>query len=138
MHAAKLLGRPVEVVHYDDGSRDAGTVAGFEKLMTKDQVDFLVGPYSSSLTLKASLVAEKYNTPMVSTAASAEEIWSRGLKNIFGADTPVDDYLEWSSRRRRCRRQNHRPGLCAHRIRRGVGGKFTQENGESWFTYRAG
>lgn len=89
----KLLGRPVEVVHYDDGSRDAGSVAGFEKLLTKDQVDFLVGPYSSSLTLKASLVAEKYNTPMVSTAASAEEIWSRGLKNIFGADTPVDDYL---------------------------------------------
>jgi branched-chain amino acid transport system substrate-binding protein len=56
-------------------------------------VDFLVGPYSSSLTLEASLVAEKYNTPMVSTAASVEEIWSRGLKNIFGADTPVDDYL---------------------------------------------
>jgi branched-chain amino acid transport system substrate-binding protein len=88
-----VLGRPVQIVHYDDGSRDAGAVAGFEKLMTKDQVDFLVGPYSSSLTLKASLVAEKYNTPMVSTAASAEEIWSRGLKNIFGADTPVDDYL---------------------------------------------
>lgn len=88
-----LLGRPVEVVYYDDGSRDAGTVAGFEKLITKDQVDFLVGPYSSSLTLEASLIAEKHNTPMVSTAASAEEIWSRGLKNIFGADTPVDDYL---------------------------------------------
>jgi len=89
----ELLGRPVEVVHYDDHSRDAGTVAGFKKLIERDQVDFLVGPYSSSLTLEASLVAEKYNTPMVSTAASAEEIWSRGLKNIFGADTPVDDYL---------------------------------------------
>ncbi len=89
----ELLGRQVEVVHYDDGSRDAGSVAGFEKLVTKDQVDFLVGPYSSSLTLEASLVAEKYNTPMISTAASAEEIWSRGLKNVFGADTPVDDYL---------------------------------------------
>jgi branched-chain amino acid transport system substrate-binding protein len=31
---------------------------------------------------------------MISTAASAEEIWSRGLKNVFGADTPVDDYLD--------------------------------------------
>jgi branched-chain amino acid transport system substrate-binding protein len=90
----ELLGRPVEVVHYDDQSRDAGTVAGFKKLIEQDQVDFLVGPYSSSLTLEASLVAEKYNTPMISTAASAEEIWSRGLKNIFGADTPVDDYLD--------------------------------------------
>jgi branched-chain amino acid transport system substrate-binding protein len=89
----ELLGRPVEIVHYDDRSRDAGTVEGFKKLISQDQVDFLVGPYSSSLTLEASLVAEQYNIPMVSTAASAEEIWSRGLTNIFGADTPVDDYL---------------------------------------------
>lgn len=89
----ELLGRPVEVVYYDDASRDAGSVAGFKKLIEQDHVDLLVGPYSSSLTLEASLVAEKYNTPMVSTAASAEEIWSRGLTNIFGADTPVDDYL---------------------------------------------
>ncbi len=90
----ELLGRPVEVVYYDDRSRDAGTVEGFKKLLSKDRVDFLVGPYSSSLTLEASKVAEQFNTPMVSTAASAEEIWSRGLTNIFGADTPVDDYLE--------------------------------------------
>jgi len=90
----ELLGRPVEVVYFDDRSRDAGTVEGFKKLIGQDRVDFLVGPYSSSLTLEASLVAEQYNIPMVSTAASAEEIWSRGLQNIFGADTPVDDYLE--------------------------------------------
>jgi len=89
-----LLGRTVEIIYYDDGSRDAGTVAGFERLLDDDKADLLVGPYSSSLTLKASLVAEAHNTPMVSTAASAEEIWNRGLKNIFGADTPADDYLE--------------------------------------------
>lgn len=89
-----LLGRPVEVVHYDDGSRDAGTVEGFTRLLEQDRVDLLVGPYSSSLTLKASLVAEEHNTPMISTAASSEEIWSRGLNNIFGTDTPALDYLE--------------------------------------------
>jgi branched-chain amino acid transport system substrate-binding protein len=89
-----LLGRPVEIVHYDDGSRNAGTVEGFTKLLEQDKVDLLVGPYSSSLTLEASLVAEKFNTPMVSTAASSEEIWSRGLKNIFGTDTPAGSYLD--------------------------------------------
>jgi len=89
-----LLGRPVEVVYYDDRSRDAGTVEGFTKLLEEDKVDLLVGPYSSSLTLKASLVAEAHGVPMVSAAASAEEIWSRGLKNIFGADTPAGDYLD--------------------------------------------
>ena len=89
-----LLGRPVEIVYYDDRSRDAGTVEGFTKLIGQDNVDVLVGPYSSSLTLEASLIAEKFNIPMVSTGASAEEIWSRGLTNIFGTDTPADDYLE--------------------------------------------
>lgn len=89
----ELLGRPVEIVYYDDGSRDAGTVEGFTKLIGKDQVDVLVGPYSSSLTLKATLVAEKYDVPMVTTAASDNQIWNRGLKNVFGADTPVSDYL---------------------------------------------
>ena len=89
-----LLGRPVKLVHYDDASRDAGTAAGFTKLIEQDKVDFLVGPYSSSLTLEASLVAEKYNIPMVATAASAEQIWSRGLKNIFGTDTPAASYME--------------------------------------------
>ena len=89
-----LLGRPVEIVYYDDRSRDAGTVEGFTKLIEQDKVDLLVGPYSSSLTLEASLVAEKYDIPMVSAAASSEEIWNRGLKNIFGADTPAGDYLD--------------------------------------------
>jgi len=89
-----LLGRPVDIVYYDDRSRDAGTVEGFTRLLDQDRVDLLVGPYSSSLTLEASLVAEAHGVPMVSTAASAEEIWNRGLKNIFGADTPARDYLD--------------------------------------------
>lgn len=89
-----LLGRTVEIVYYDDRSRDSGTVEGFIKLIEEDKVDLLIGPYSSSLTLEASLVAEKYGIPMISTAASSEEIWNRGLNNIFGADTPASDYLD--------------------------------------------
>jgi branched-chain amino acid transport system substrate-binding protein len=88
-----LLGRTVELVHYDDGSRDAGSVAGYTRLIEQDKVDLLIGPYSSSLTLEASEVAEKYNIPMVATAASADQIWSRGLKNIFGTDTPASSYI---------------------------------------------
>ncbi len=89
-----LLGRPVKVLYYDDRSRDAGTVEGFIRLLRDDKVELLVGPFSSSLTLEASLVAEFFNTPMVATAASSEEIWARGLKNIFGTDTPANSYME--------------------------------------------
>lgn len=89
-----LLGQRVELVHYDDGSRNARSVEGYKKLIEQDKVDFLVGPYSSALTLQASAVAEQYNIPMVASAASADEIWSRGFKNIFGTDTPASKYLD--------------------------------------------
>ncbi|MFK7975548.1 MAG: amino acid ABC transporter substrate-binding protein [Halioglobus sp.] len=89
-----LLGRPVSLTYYDDYSRDAGTVKGFLKLLAEDKVEFLIGPYSSSLTLEASLIAEQFGVPMVATGASSEEIWSRGLQNIFGIDTPTGNYLQ--------------------------------------------
>jgi len=89
----QLLGRPVELKHYDDRSRDAGAIEGFTRLIEQDGADFLVGPYSSSLTLEASLVAERHDIPMVASAASSEQIWSRGLRNIFGIDTPARSYL---------------------------------------------
>lgn len=89
-----LLGRPVSLTYYDDYSRDAGTAEGFLKLLVHDKVEFLIGPYSSSLTLEASAIAERFGVPMVATGASSEEIWSRGLNNIFGIDTPTGNYLE--------------------------------------------
>jgi len=89
----ELLGRPVELKHYDDRSRDTGAIEGFTRLIEQDGADFLVGPYSSSLTLEASLVAEQHDIPMVASAASSEQIWNRGLQNIFGIDTPAGSYL---------------------------------------------
>ena len=89
-----LLGRPVELVHYDDASRSAEAEAGVTKLVEQDKVDFLVGPYSSALTLRASARAEELNVPMIASAASADEIWERGFRNIFGLDTPASNYLD--------------------------------------------
>jgi branched-chain amino acid transport system substrate-binding protein len=89
-----LLGSPVELVYFDDQSSKRRTVEIYEQLINQDKVDLLIGPYSSELTLVASEVAEKYNFPMVSTAASADLIWDRGLKNIFGIDTPSSNYLD--------------------------------------------
>jgi branched-chain amino acid transport system substrate-binding protein len=90
----ELLGQRVELVHYDDASDAAQSAQLYGKLIEQDKVDLLVGPYSSELTLEASKVAEKHNFPMVASAASADEIWSRGLKNIFGIDTPSSNYMD--------------------------------------------
>jgi branched-chain amino acid transport system substrate-binding protein len=89
-----LLGQTVELVHYDDKSDEKRSAWLYGQLIEKDEVDLLVGPYSSDLTLAASTVTEKHNFPMVAAAASAEKIWQRGYKNIFGIDTPSANYMD--------------------------------------------
>lgn len=90
----ELLGRKVELVHYDDGSDPARSAQLYKKLIQEDQVDLLVGPYSSNITLAASQVAEQFDLPMLTLGASADEIWSRGYENIVGLDTPSTRYMD--------------------------------------------
>lgn len=88
-----LLGRPVEIVTYDDKSDPATSASLYERLISEDKVDLLIGPYSSDVTIEASSVAERHNFPMVSGSAAASEIWSRGYQNIFQVDAPAESYM---------------------------------------------
>jgi branched-chain amino acid transport system substrate-binding protein len=89
-----LLGREVEIVSYDDQSDPDTSARLYERLISDDKVDLLIGPYSSDVTLVASNVAEAHGLPMVSPSASATDIWSRGYRNIFQVDTPADRYMD--------------------------------------------
>jgi len=89
-----LLGREVEIVYYDDESDPATSAQLYERLISDDEVDLLIGPYSSDVTLAASEVAERQNFPMVSGSASATDIWARGYRNIFQVATPADRYMD--------------------------------------------
>lgn len=88
-----LLGKDVELVYYDDYSEASRSAMLYRQLIEKDKVDLLIGPYSSDITLEASSIAEQNNFPMVASAASAEKIWQRGYKNIFGTDVPAANYM---------------------------------------------
>ena len=89
-----LLGQKVSLVHYDDESKPETGAKLYEKLITDDKVDLLIGPYSSDVTMAASTVVEKHNFPMVSSGASASEIWERGYKNTFGLYTLAELYMD--------------------------------------------
>ncbi|MEM1154101.1 MAG: amino acid ABC transporter substrate-binding protein [Pseudomonadota bacterium] len=89
-----LLGRPVELVFYDDGSDANRSAELYQKLISEDQVDVLLGPYSSDITIAASQVAQRNNMPMLTLGASAEEIWEQGYDNIVGLDTPSNRYMD--------------------------------------------
>lgn len=89
-----LLGKKVRMIHYDDESRPDTGAKLYEKLITGDKVDLILGPYSSGVTLAASTIAEKHNFPMVSTGAASSKIWERGYKNVFGLYTPAEVYMD--------------------------------------------
>jgi branched-chain amino acid transport system substrate-binding protein len=56
-----LLGRPVEWVLLDDQSKPELTRSLYEKLITVDKVDLIIGPYATSGILAAMGVAQRYN-----------------------------------------------------------------------------
>lgn len=51
--AGGLLGRPVELVYYDDQSNPANVPAIYQKLLSVDKVDLLLGPYSTNMVAPA-------------------------------------------------------------------------------------
>ena len=56
-----LLGRPVQYVLYDDQSKPDISRTLYEKLLTADKVDLIIGPYSTAPILAAMGVAQRYN-----------------------------------------------------------------------------
>ena len=60
-----LLGRPVEWVLYDDQSKPDVARALYEKLVTGDKVDLLMGPYATGGILSAIAVAERHSKLLV-------------------------------------------------------------------------
>ncbi len=88
-----LLGRKVKLLHYDDRSDPETCASLYERLITRDGVDLLLGPYASDMNMVASTVAEKHQFPMIATGGAASTIWKRGYANVFGTETPASDYM---------------------------------------------
>jgi branched-chain amino acid transport system substrate-binding protein len=89
-----LLGRKVEMVVYDDQSMPATGVRLYEKLITADKVDAVMGPYSSPITEATANVTEKYKKVMVAPLAATTSIFRKGRKYIFMVISPAEVYLE--------------------------------------------
>jgi len=89
-----LLGRKVQFAVYDDQSMPATAVRLYEKLITEDKVDAIMGPYSSPVTEAAVNVTEKYKKVMVAPLAATTSIFKKGRKYIFMVISPAEGYLE--------------------------------------------
>ena len=65
-----VIGRQLELVHYDDGS-DAGKANGFGKrLIDDDKVDIIVGGTTTGATMSMAPLVEKAGVPFISLAGA--------------------------------------------------------------------
>ena len=83
-----------EIVYYDDES-DADTAANLvQRLIDIDEVDFLLGPYSSGLTSGTSAIAEANGVLMVEGNGTSDTMFERGFENLFLVATIAGDYTK--------------------------------------------
>ena len=64
-----LLGRPVELVYYDDQSNPTNVPGIYTKLITVDKVDLLLGPYATNMAAAAMPVIMQHNMATISILA---------------------------------------------------------------------
>src|SRR5215471_2007791 len=84
----------VKVVYADDGSKPDQSAALDQKLITEDHAQFLLGPYGSSATATAAVIAEKNQIPMVEGEGASAAIFNKGYQWTFGTISPASLYLK--------------------------------------------
>ena len=89
-----LLGRPLEWVLLDDQSKPEITRTLYEKLITVDKVDLIIGPYATNSILAAMGVAQRYGKIILQSTLGIPKLATYAMQfpaAPFGPD-PGKDY----------------------------------------------
>jgi len=73
---------PVRFIVYDDKSDGPTARKFYERLISVDKADILLGPYSSPVTFAATLAAEENKVPFIAICANSHKIYNRGFQWI--------------------------------------------------------
>lgn len=74
----------IQLYYADDQSNPAVGADASERLIVDEGVDFLFGPYSSSVTMAVAPIADKYKVPLITGSAESPLLWKEGFKYTFG------------------------------------------------------
>ncbi len=82
-----------EAKTYDDESNKERVQELYTRLITEDNADFLISPYSSGLTAAASIIAEQNGKIMITAGAAEDDAYKTGNTSLFQLYTPGSQYL---------------------------------------------
>jgi branched-chain amino acid transport system substrate-binding protein len=83
----------LQIVYYDDESTSARAAQLVERLVSQDGVQFLLGPYGSSITKAIAPITEKYRIPMIEANGADRSLFNNGYKYLFAVLNTSDHYL---------------------------------------------
>jgi len=92
-----LLGRPVQLVYYDDQSSPANVPGLYRKLIELDKVDLTVGPYATNMVVPALPVLIQHNMATIgilAVGANREFHYPRYFSMISAGPNPVLAFSE--------------------------------------------
>lgn len=85
--------RQVEVIFYDDESNPERAIQLTQRLISKDEVDFVFGPYGSSMTIAVSSITDRSDKILFSGAAGSKSLFTEGRGHIFSPHTLANKYM---------------------------------------------
>ena len=88
-----LLGHQVQMVYYDDGTKTDQARANYEKLITIDRVNFVVGPFNDPQTITGAEVAAQHHMAFLEGIGTGPEVFSHGLTNLFAVSLSATAYF---------------------------------------------
>ena len=77
----------VKLLIYDDHSSPQEAVKIYDRMLTKENVDLVMGPYSSTIGSAVAPIIERHRMPTLFPLAAADAIWASRPKYVFGMHT---------------------------------------------------
>jgi branched-chain amino acid transport system substrate-binding protein len=87
-----LLGHQVQIVSYDDATKPDQTRINYEKLVTVDKVNFIVGPFDDAFTVAGAEVAARHGLAFIDATGTSHDDFTHGLP-LFCVSLSTSKYM---------------------------------------------
>ncbi len=82
------------MLYYDDGTKQAQTRANYEKLITVDKVNFIVGPFDDPQTITGARgCSAARDMAFLEGSGTSPDIFRNGLDNLFAVSLSATSYF---------------------------------------------
>jgi branched-chain amino acid transport system substrate-binding protein len=88
-----ILGRQVKLDLVSDNSTGPSATTAYNKLISQDHDDMVVGPFADATAIAAARVASRSGYALIDGSGTAPDDFTHGLTNMFSVSLPATNYM---------------------------------------------